>query len=317
MTTGLGSHNALTAQIPEELTALRQLRALGTGINGFQEIEVELDSAGDILWCYMDQTGRPCYTYELGEEIRAVQGWIRNYFRDRDPSDDPLFRYFVCGSKMPGIYNLGGDLQHFVERIRDRDLAALRRYAHICVELQAANANAFDSPIVTIALVQGDALGGGFEHALAFDLIVAERSAKLGLPEVLFNLFPGMGAYSFLSRRLDRRTAEEFIMSGRIYSAEELYKLGVVDVLAEDGEGEAAVRAHIASHRRKFNTQRAIYEARRRVNPVTFAELVAITDIWADTALTLSEHDLKKMERLAAAQDKRVAALRGPIHLVE
>lgn len=317
MTMGLGSQTALTTHQTDEALAMRTLRALGSASDGFAELEIELDSESDILWCYMNQRGRPSYTYSLGEEIRAVQGWIRNYFRDRDPASDPLFRYFVCGSKMPGIYNLGGDLVHFVDRIRARDLATLRRYAHICVELQAANANAFDSPIVTIALVQGDALGGGFEHALAFDVIVAERSAKLGLPEVLFNLFPGMGAYSFLSRRLDRRTAEEFIMSGRIYSAEELYQMGVVDVLAEDGQGEAAVRAHVASHRRKFNTQRAIYEARRRVNPVTYAELVSITDIWADTALTLSESDLKKMERLAAAQDKRVAALRGPVYLVD
>ena len=56
------------------------------------------------------------------------------------------------------------------------------------------NYPALNLPMVTIALVQGDALGGGFECALAHDLIIAERSAKLGLPEVLVNLFPGIGA---------------------------------------------------------------------------------------------------------------------------
>ena len=50
---------------------------------------------------------------------------------------------------------------------------------------------AFFSPTLTkIVLVQGDALGGGFECALASDVIVAEESAQMGLPEILFNLFP-------------------------------------------------------------------------------------------------------------------------------
>src|SRR3712207_4090014 len=98
-----------------------------------------------------------------------------------------------------------------------------------------------DLPVITVALVQGDALGGGFECALAHDLIVAERSAKFGLPEVLFNLFPGMGAYSFLSRRIGRQAAERMILSGRVHTAEELHEMGLVDVLAPDGEGEEAV----------------------------------------------------------------------------
>jgi DSF synthase len=51
-----------------------------------------------------------------------------------------------------------------------------------------------DRDVTTIALVQGDALGGGFETALSSNVLIAERSAKLGFPEILFNLFPGMGA---------------------------------------------------------------------------------------------------------------------------
>jgi DSF synthase len=160
--------------------------------------------------------------------------------------------------------------------------------------------------VITIALVQGDALGGGFEHALSFDMIVAERSAKLGLPEILFNLFPGMGAYSFLSRRMDRARAEAMILSGRIYTAEELYELGVVDVLAEDGQGQQAVQNYVNRHHRKFNAHRASYQARRRVNPVTLEELRDVVDIWAEAALNLTEADLHKMDRLRAAQDRRL-----------
>jgi DSF synthase len=130
----------------------------------------------------------------------------------------------------------------------------------------------------------------------------------MGLPEVLFNLFPGMGAYSFLSRRLDPVRAEKMILSGKIYSAEELHAMGVVDVLAEDGEGERAVREYIDRHAHRRNAYRGVFQTRRRVNLVTFEELRDVTDIWVETAMNLGEADLKKMGRLTAAQDRRRAA---------
>jgi DSF synthase len=157
-----------------------------------------------------------------------------------------------------------------------------------------------------MALVQGDALGGGFEHALAFDILVAERSARLGLPEIVFNLFPGMGAYSFLRRRVGRKMAEKFILEGKIYTAAELHDMGIVDILAEDGEGENAIVDYCRRNANRFAAERAVYRARRVSNPVELEELLEITNIWAETALTLTEADVRKMERLADAQDRRI-----------
>jgi DSF synthase len=254
----------------------------------------------------MNQVGRPSYTYSLGAEVQQVQDWLAdNYGRPANGGPDDL-RYFVCGSKTPGIYNLGGDLRHFAECIRSRDLAAMRRYAETCVRMQYANYNAFGAPIITMALVQGDALGGGFEHALAFDILVAERSARLGLPEIVFNLFPGMGAYSFLRRRVGRKMAEKFILEGKIYTAAELHDMGIVDILAEDGEGENAIVDYCRRNSNRFAAERAVYRARRVSNPVELEELLEITNIWAETALTLTEADVRKMERLADAQDRRI-----------
>lgn len=127
-------------------------------------------------------------------DITRMQHAITRSFADLPSIADAPFGWFVMASAVPGIYNLGGDLGHFAQRIRSRDLDAMRHYGHVAVEAIHRNAIAFDAPVVTMALVQGDALGGGFEHALSFDLIVAERSAKMGLPEILFNMFPGMGA---------------------------------------------------------------------------------------------------------------------------
>jgi DSF synthase len=83
--------------------------------------------------------------------------------------------------------------------------------------------------------------------------------------------------------------------------------MGLVDVLAEDGHGEEAVRKYIDRNDRKHNALQAIYKVRRRSNPINLTELRDIVEIWSRTALDISEMDLKKMLRLTAAQEKRLA----------
>jgi DSF synthase len=271
------------------------------------ETQIEADTAS--FWAFTRSGPKPCYTPELLDDLLSMQAQLRDALsRERDDPAALRLRYFVFGSRLPGIFNLGGDLDLFARCIEGGHRQELRRYGHRCVEAVHGNAEALRAPIVTIALVQGDALGGGFECALAFDVIVAERRARFGLPEILFNMFPGMGAYSFLSRRLGPIQAERLITSGKIHTAEELHAMGLVDVLAEDGEGEAAVRAYIERQGKRHNAHQALMQVRRRVNPVTLAELKDVVDIWTDTALGVSDLDLRMMRRLAGAQQKRIAA---------
>src|SRR3546814_13512171 len=93
------------------------------------------------------------------------------------------------------------------------DVCSSDLYALKVVDIVYRNCVALDLPIITAALVQGDALGGGFEGVLSSNLIVAEKGCRFGLPEILFNLFPGMGAYSLLARRISPALAERMIRS--------------------------------------------------------------------------------------------------------
>jgi len=272
-------------------------------------IDVKLDFQQKIYWAAMRPSLRPIITMELLKDMLSIHESVRVIMEEGQHKQKHI-EYFVAASQTPGVYNLGGDLAYFAKCIRAKDKAGLQNYAYTCIDVVYANAMAFHTPLITIALVQGDALGGGFECALSFDVLVAERNAKMGLPEILFNLFPGMGAYSLLARKIGTAAAEKIIMSGKVYTAEELYDLGVVDVLAEDGEGEIAVRDYIARNRRKHNAHSAIYCSRRRVNPLTYEELRDIVDIWIDAALDLDEQDLRKMVRLTAAQERRLASSR-------
>jgi DSF synthase len=273
----------------------------------YETLDVELDAARRLFWCRLKPQGRPCFSSALLRDITAMHGAIREFCADAEPAEMPV-RYFACASAIPGIFNLGGDLGLFQALIEAGDLAALRRYGMAAVQAIHANHTALDLPIITVALVQGDALGGGFECALAHDLIIAERSAKFGLPEVLFNLFPGMGAYSFLSRRIGRAAAEKMILGGRIHTAKELHEMGLVDIVAPDGEGERALLDHIDRTSRWHNAHQATYRTRRRVDPVTLEELQDVVSVWAEAAMRLSEQDRRRMARLVAAQDRRVSA---------
>jgi DSF synthase len=134
-------------------------------------------------------------------------------------------------------------------------------------------------------------------------MIVAEKSARFGFPEILFNLFPGMGAYSFLERRIGQRPAEQMLTSGRIYSAEEMLAAGVIDEIAADGEGEAAIATLIKRRQRSRNGLAALAATRRRVHRLDFSELLDIVQIWVDAALRLNPRDLKLMQRLVSRQN--------------
>lgn len=262
------------------------------------------DADNRAYWCLMHAQPRPCFSPQLLHESRVVQRHLLQKFQTEG---QPFVDYLVLASAVPGVFNLGGDLKLFVELIRRRDTDRLLNYAQACIDVCYHQSINLDNTVTTIALVQGDALGGGFEAALSCSVLIAERQAQLGLPEVLFNLFPGMGAYSFLARRLDPIRAERLILSGKLYSAQELYDMGVVDVLAEPGAGEQAVEDFIRRHRKTRLARQALQRVRQIHQPVQYDELMAIVRVWVDTALQLEEKDLKTMERLVRAQERRLA----------
>jgi len=271
------------------------------------EVESYYDPDEKVLWAYQRHLEKPSFTPGLLRDVRRFQSIVAETCTPHSGIEKMPVRYLVWGSLVDGVFNLGGDLGLFADAIVRRDRDGLAAYAKACIDICYPNSIKMDLPIITIALCQGDTLGGGFESALSSDILVAERRARFGLPEILFGLFPGMGAYSFLGRRIGAKAAEKMIFSGKIYSAEELHALGVVDVLADDGMGEDAVIQHVQSISSRFSAYRSIYKIRQRFAPVTYEELMDIAVVWVEAALTLTENDIKKMRRLAAAQARRRA----------
>ena len=272
----------------------------------FELVELDCLYRADVaaLWSFMRPAGRPSFTPTM---LRDFEDWQRLIVENFGPGQVPL-RYLVLGSRAPGVFCFGGDLELFQRLIRERDRDALARYGYRCVEILHRNMNALDLPMLTIGLVQGAALGGGFEALLSFDYIIAEEDASFGLPEVLFGLFPGMGAHSLLSRKLGSAMADRLIVSNRTYTAAEMHELGLVHHLAPSGQGRAACQEFIRKSERRHPGLVNARKAMKLTNPIGLAELKRIVDLWADAALQVTEGDLKVMNRLVRAQGRVAGA---------
>jgi DSF synthase len=114
-----------------------------------------------------------------------------------------------------------------------------------------------------------------------------------------------MGAWDFTIRKGGFAVASEMILSGRLYSADELHYRKLVDVVAEDGEGEAALERAVRDVDQRHRGTLAALRAQRMAAPIRRETLDGIVALWAESALGLTDRDLRLMERLARAQARK------------
>ncbi|MBL3665875.1 enoyl-CoA hydratase/isomerase family protein [Streptomyces sp. M2CJ-2] len=157
---------------------------------------------------------------------------------------DPEVRVVVLTSSHERAFCVGADLKER-NSFSDADLVRQRPVA------RGAYTGVLELPVPTVAAVHGFALGGGFELALSCDVIVADRTAVLGLPEVSVGVIPGGGGTQLLPRRVGAARAAELIFTARRVEAAEARELGLVDELVEAGrdrEEALAMAARIAAN---------------------------------------------------------------------
>jgi DSF synthase len=268
--------------------------------HGYKNLNTYCDADGAIQYFSMNVRPRPCYTWDVVRDIVA--------FQDEFVSNPQRPRCLVWASESSGIFSLGGDLSLFRSLIEKQDRETLARYASDCVTGLYGHMQA--PQVVTVSMLEGDALGAGFETALSSDIVIAERGIRAGFPEILFNLVPGHGAYYLLARRIGPQAAEKFIRNGSFHTAEELHALGLVDILVNPGEGRQALRDLLKKEERSWNAFQALHHIKRHHLPITQEALVASAQIWVEAALRLTERNLRMMERLVRAQEKRAG---GPL----
>lgn len=257
------------------------------------------------LWVELSEdpaTGVHNFTPELVAGLRRTiieaKGDIDNVARIHP--DSPA--YAVIKSRHPAYFSQGGDLAFFLSCIHRNDAAALHAYSMSCLEVLMRWSADFKPHLTTISLVQGRALGGGFEMALSSDYIVAEEQSTFGFPEILFGLFPCTGAMSLVSARSNPFVAERLMTNKKVYSAAELLEMGLVDEVCERGGGERAVERYIATHSKRRKARMKIQQARHRHAGIDLVEATQVVDDWVETAMCLNPEEVRQLEMLILMQ---------------
>jgi enoyl-CoA hydratase len=146
-----------------------------------------------------------------------------------DAFDAAGVKVVVVRSSVPGYFAAGADLKLLGAFDRSSFEAYLDRLRGVLDRIEAA-------PWVSIAAIDGFALGGGLELALVCTLRVASAQARLGVPEVKLGLLPGAGGTQRLPRMVPRGAALDLLLTGRSAGGEEAHRLGLVDRLVKEGD---------------------------------------------------------------------------------
>ncbi|GAB2902422.1 enoyl-CoA hydratase-related protein [Streptomyces mayteni] len=212
-----------------------------------------------------------------------------------DLSADRRVRAVVLASSHDRAFCVGADL-------KERNGLSDAEFGRHRTVLRAAFTAVLDLPVPVVAAVRGFALGGGFELALSCDLIVADPTAVVGLPEVTVGVIPGGGGTQLLPRRVGAARAAELIFTGRRVAAAEARELGLVDVLTEDGR--AGAEALALARTIAANSPVGLRAAKRALRTGSGLDLRSGLEV-EDAAWRTVAFSLDRKEGVAAFNEKR------------
>lgn len=181
-----------------------------------------------IVWMALDKRGSGTNTISK-DVLLELSGTL-----DRLEEDPP--EALVLRSAKPKGFAAGADIDEFAG-MEPKDIVAMLRDGHAILDRLA------DLPCPTIAVVHGEALGAGFELALACDWRIAVEGASFGFPEVQLGLHPGLGGTFRLTGLIDQVEAMQLMLTGKKAHTKKAARLGIADVVTEERHVAAAVRA--------------------------------------------------------------------------
>jgi len=278
--------------------------AVSTGADrATRSLEVAVDRQNATIWCARAQDAVASVSVAQLKEARSIDERIA-------AGGYGNLQFKVLSSRQAGVFSLGGDLAFFADCIETNNRAALAEYAAMAARAVWANMSAYGRRRVrTIAVVQGEAQGGGFEAALSCNTLVAEKGTSFGFPEPLFGMFPGMGGELLLRSKIDADLSQRMVRSTNRYSAEFLFEIGVVDYLAEPGMALALAEDLIAQVLAEPSGATAEKMRKRQdlLDLIPFSELFESTEAWTERAFDLTPRNLRSMRYIIEAQSRKVS----------
>ena len=200
----------------------------------------------------------------------------------------------IIHSKLKAGFCAGADLRELYTRSREMAVGARVAGVRDFLERIHRVLNTIDaSPLTTIAAVHRVCFGGGFELALACDLIIADKMARFCFPELRLGLVPGFGGIPRLKRDLGNGVVRDLLLTGRSINATKALAVGLVSQVAAEGEALRLARS-TAAQVKKFDRATSA-AAKRFIKPIPYQELRQEIDIFCELFTRLAvEAGLRK-----------------------
>jgi enoyl-CoA hydratase len=187
----------------------------------------------------------------------------------------------IIYSDLKAGFCAGADLRELYRRSQAMDRIEALKGVRDFLERIHRVLNLIDAaPLTTIAAVHGVTFGGGFELALACDLIIADKMARFCFPELRLGLIPGFGGIPRLKRDLGNAVVRDLLLTGRSFNATKAQQIGLVSQVVGEGEALRAARA-TAAQLGKFDRETAA-AAKRFIKPIPHEELRREIDIFCE-----------------------------------
>jgi enoyl-CoA hydratase len=208
----------------------------------------------------------------------------------------------IIYSDLKAGFCAGADLRELYRRSQAMDKMEALKGVRDFLERIHRVLNLIDSaPLTTIAAVHGVTFGGGFELALACDLVIADKMARFCFPELRLGLIPGFGGIPRLKRDLGNAVVRDLLLTGRSFNATKAQQIGLVSQVTGEGEALRAARA-TAAQLGKFDRETAA-TAKRFIKPIPHEELRREIEIFCELfSRPAVEAGLKKFAESTEAQ---------------
>jgi enoyl-CoA hydratase len=208
----------------------------------------------------------------------------------------------IIYSEIKAGFCAGADLRELYRRSQEMEKSEAAKGVRDFLERIHRVLNAIDAaPMTTIAAVHGVTFGGGFELALACDLIIADKMARFCFPELRLGLIPGFGGIPRLKRDLGNAVVRDLLLTGRSVNATKAQQIGLVSQVVGEGESLRAARA-TAAQLKKFDRETAA-AAKKFIKPIPHEELRREIDVFCELfARPTVEAGLRKFVESTDAQ---------------
>ena len=208
----------------------------------------------------------------------------------------------IIYSEVKAGFCAGADLRELFQRSQELEMREAVKGVRDYLERIHRVLNTIDaSPLTTIAAVHGVTFGGGFELALACDLIIADKMARFCFPELRLGLIPGFGGIPRLKRDLGNAVVRDLLLTGRSFNATKLQQVGLISQVVAEGEALRVARA-TAAQLGKFD-RRTTIAAKKFIKPIPYEELRREIDIFCELfAQPAVESGLRKFAESEDAQ---------------